>query len=94
VFGVVPAFRTRPIEAGAPGSGDQNMGPVPRMGVSMAYDRLRKRAVIFGGRDPETRFLSDIWELAKRIPNLGTTPDRAPTSVRPASTRRGRGGAG
>ena len=72
----------------------QNIGPGPRMGVSMAYDRLRKRAVIFGGRDQETRLLSDTWELAEHIPNPGTGPDSAPSGALPSSTRRGRSRAG
>jgi hypothetical protein len=39
-------------------------GPSPRTGISMAYDTLRKRMLLYGGRsDPDgTQLLHDTWE--------------------------------
>jgi hypothetical protein len=37
-------------------------GPSERNGHSMAYDPVRKRVVLFGGRDDSNVFLGDTWE--------------------------------
>src|SRR5215510_15117750 len=56
----------------------QDMGPRPRLGHAMAYDRARKRVVLFGGDSISSGLLGDTWEWNgqtwTQVADMGPSP--------------------
>jgi len=58
----------------------QDIGPLPRVGHSMAFDVGRKRVVLFGGDSPEGTRFGDTWEWDgdnwTQVQDIGPSPRR------------------